>query len=147
MFDLQPFFNNRRSNSLWDGSSDLLGSSSNLFDEFMNSNLSPFKVDIQEDNDKYLLEAELPGVKKEDIKLEVDDQYLNIMVSNSEEVEEKKDNYIRKERRAGSYSRSFRVGNIVEDKVEAEYNNGILEVILPKKEIEKDDGKRVIDIK
>ncbi len=92
------------------------------------------KVDIKENDREFIVEAEVPGVKKEDIQVELDDETLTIAIEHKEEVNEEKDNYIRRERRLGSVSRSFAVPNIVQDQVAAKFENGILRLTLPKKE-------------
>jgi HSP20 family protein len=104
-----------------------------------------FRADIKEKDDEYLIEAEMPGMNKEDIELEIDDNYLRITADHTEETEEKGENYIRRERRQGRYARSFYLDNVKEDEIKAEYNDGILTVHLPK--LEKSEVKRrTIDI-
>jgi len=94
-----------------------------------------FKTDIEDLGDKFRLEADLPGMKKEDIKLDLNGDYLTISAEHNEEKEEKdeKRNYVRKERRYGSYSRSFNVANIDTDHIAASYENGVLTLDLPKR--------------
>ena len=120
---------------------------SSVLEDFMDLNdIAGFKTDIKEKDEEYLIEAELPGMDKEDISLEINNNYLTISANNEEVVEKEKDNYIRKERRSGKYQRSFRLNNVNQEEIEAEYNNGILEVSLPR--IEEDKNKRkTIDIK
>ena len=94
--------------------------------------LPDFRTDIRDAGDRYILEAELPGFRKEDIKLDLKDGILTISAQHSQESEEKKNSYIRRERRYGSFSRSFDVSGIQEDHITAAYNNGVLELTLPK---------------
>lgn len=101
---------------------------------FFTRNTSSMKVDIKETKKEYLLEAEIPGVDKKDIKVNMKDDILTISVEKNEENEEKNDGYIRKERYYGNYSRSFNVDNINSEKIAAKYENGILKLVLPKKE-------------
>jgi HSP20 family protein len=105
-----------------------------------------FRTDVKEKDDKYIIDAELTGMDKEDINVEMDDNYLTITANNEHYEEEEKEGYIRRERRKGNYRRSFYIENIKEDGVEAEYDNGILEITLPKKE-ETVTKKKTIDIK
>ena len=94
-----------------------------------------FRTDIRELDDHYLLEAELPGFRKEDIDLEVKEGVLTISASH-EETEEKKDergNYLCRERRSGSYRRSFDLTGIEEEAIAAAYENGVLKLTLPKR--------------
>jgi len=112
-----------------------------VFDDFeknffngSNTSFSSFKTDIIDKDDKFLLSAELPGYDKQDISIDVNENMLTISAAHNEEHEEKdsKGNYIRRERSYGSYSRSFDISNVKADEIKAEYNNGILELVLPK---------------
>ncbi len=103
------------------------------------------KTDIKDEGDKYVLEAELPGFDKQDIKLDIDNGYLTLTAEHSAEKEDKdsEGKYIRRERSYGSYQRSFDISTVNADKIDAEYKNGILTVQLPKKEIAKPEAKRL----
>lgn len=96
--------------------------------------LPDFRTDIRDDGDKFVLEAELPGFSKEDIALDVKDGILTISAQHTESSEEKseKGEYIRRERRFGSFSRSFDISGIDEAGITAAYKNGVLELSLPK---------------
>ena len=96
-----------------------------------------FKTDILDKGDKYLLQAELPGFKKEDIYIDLDGNNLTIQASHTNETENNSDKVVRKERQYSSFSRSFNVSGIKTDEITANYNNGILELQLPKVEEEK----------
>ena len=98
--------------------------------------VSSMNADVQEFEDKYRLELELPGYKKEDIQAEVKDGYLTINAEHTDSREEKEDGkYIRKERFYGKCQRSFYVGdNLTHEDIRAKFENGILEVMIPKKE-------------
>ena len=102
-----------------------------------NQGLSRMSVDVKDEKDKYVLEAEIPGAKKEDIKLDIDDGVLTLSAEIGNEKNEEKDNYVYRERRYGSVCRSFSLDNIDDSKIKAEYKDGILTVDLPKKEPEK----------
>lgn len=93
---------------------------------------SNFKADIKETDKGYLVEAELPGVNKEDINLEYKEGTLVISAKRNEVIEDKKDNYIRKERHYGEFSRSFYVGKIDKNLITASFENGVLKIELPK---------------
>lgn len=95
-----------------------------------------FKTDIKEEDGKYVLEADLPGFSKDDIKLDVDNEILTISAQRHSEHEDKDKagNYIRCERSYGSYSRSFDVSTIDSEKITASYDNGVLTLDMPKKE-------------
>ena len=107
-----------------------------------------FKTDIRDTGKEFVLEAELPGFDKSDIGIDVKDGYLTITASHSEENDEKdkKGNYLRRERSYGSMTRSFDVSDIEENAITASFNNGVLELILPKKE-DKAEVSRKIEIK
>lgn len=122
-----------------------------VFDNFFNDSVFPshfsnsghMKVDISENEKEYILEAELPGVKKDEINLEVNDDRLTITVNRDEKTEEKKDNYLRRERRTSSMIRSFSLENVASDKITAKHDNGILTLVLPKKEEVTVKGRKI----
>ena len=126
-----------------------------LFDEMFND---PFftrgesklmKTDIKEKGDKYLLEVDLPGYEKEDIKIEIEDGYLTVHASMNKNIDEsdKDSKYVHKERYVGECSRSFYVGeDIKEEDIKASFKNGTLKLELPKKEMKKEDSKKYIEI-
>lgn len=107
-----------------------------------------FRTDVIDQGGNYLLQAELPGFRKEDINIDLKNDLLTISASHKEEKdEEDASKYIRKERYYSSYSRSFRVNNIEAGDIDAAYNNGILEVKFPKKELETKDSIQKIEVK
>ena len=111
------------------------------------SGRSQFRTDISDKGDHYLLEAELPGFDKNDIKIEQDGDVLTISATHSSENEEKdkEGNFVRRERRYGSFSRSFDVAGIDSENIKAAYKNGILELNMPKaKELEPETRKIAI---
>ena len=97
------------------------------------------RIDVSEDDKSYTVHAEIPGVKKEDIHVTVDGALVSISaeVKNEKEVKEG-DKLLRSERYFGRLSRSFSLGQEVDDaSVVAKYNNGVLELQLPKRSIAK----------
>ncbi|SFC59869.1 HSP20 family protein [Alkalibacterium subtropicum] len=104
-----------------------------------------FKTDIIEDDKEYTVEAELPGMDKENIELDYHDNILSISGKQESETkeEDKERNYIRRERSTRSFSRQFLIRDVDEDNISARFNNGILEVKLPKKESDKPENKRI----
>ena len=89
-------------------------------------------VDFSDKDGKYYLKAELPGINKEDINVEVKDGYVTVSGKKEETSEKKDTDYYLKETKSGSFSRSFRLYNKVdEDKIEANYKDGVLTVIIP----------------
>lgn len=123
----------------------------NFFDFWDNglSHMENFHTDILDQGDHYLLQAELPGFQKEDITLDLADDTLTICASHQEEddINDKKHNYIRKERHYNSYKRSFQVDGISPNDISAEYKNGILEIQFPKRELEEKEEVKRIEIK
>ena len=126
-----------------------------LFDEMFND---PFfkrgesklmKTDIKEKGDKYQIEVDLPGYEKENIKIEIEDGYLNIHATMNKDIENDKDSkYVHKERYVGECSRSFYVGeDIKEEDIKASFKNGTLKIELPKQDKKKiEDTKKYIEI-
>ena len=92
-----------------------------------------FRTDVTDTGDSYKLEAELPGFKKEDIKIDIENDCLTISAERHEHKDEEKRNFVKRERVYGSYSRSFDVSGIDADKISAAYADGILTLDLPKK--------------
>jgi HSP20 family protein len=131
MFGLVPF--NRRANDLT-----VKNDVFDLFEDFFNepfgfvASAHPIKADVRETDREYIVEADMPGVRKEDIRLELYDGILTIGVEHNEQTDEQRENYIRKERRYGSCSRNFQVDGVKQEDVTAKYNDGVLTVNLPK---------------
>lgn len=149
MFELTP---NRRKQEGLTGGNDIWDLR-NVIDGFFNESFlpaffgegHPMKADIRENEKEYIIDAELPGIKKEDIKLDLRDDSLTISVEQKSEVKEERDAYIRRERKYGSYSRSFYVQDVKHEDVSAKYNDGVLTIILPKQDGGK-SNKRNIEI-
>jgi HSP20 family protein len=92
-------------------------------------------VDISETDGEYLIKAEIPDVKKEDVKVTLEDGVLTIQGVRNQESEEKGKKYHRVERSYGSFVRSFSLPDLVdEEKVKAEFKDGVLNLQLPKSE-------------
>ncbi len=133
----------------------------NLFDDFMDdfmrrgvdkrsANMQiAMKTDIKETESTYVLEIDLPGFKKEDVKAQLKDGYLTISAerNDSQEEKDKEGRYIRRERYTGAMSRSFYVGkNLTEEDIHAKFENGILKVELPKEQPKKIEENKYIAI-
>ena len=111
----------------------------NEFDKdlHMNDNCNVYNpaVNIQEDEKQFTLELAAPGLQKDDFKINLDNQLLTISKEVTEEKEEVKENYTRKEFVYNSFSRSFRLPKfILAEKIKADYKDGILKLSLPKDE-------------
>lgn len=119
-----------------------------IFDEMMLPKREQnMKCDIYEKDGNYHIEMDVPGFDKKDISIEANDGYLTISAShNSEEDYTGEDkNYIRRERVYGKVERSFYLGDLDQDKIDAEFKNGILSIVVPKKE--ETSNKKRIEIK
>jgi HSP20 family protein len=94
------------------------------------------KIDVTEDDNAYHVRAEIPGVKKEDVKVQVEGNRVSISAENKQEKEEKEgERVLYRECHQGSSYRTFTLGSEVDaSKAEAKYENGTLELTLPKKE-------------
>ena len=131
-----------------------------LFDDFFDDFARParrstppttmMKTDIKEMADRFELDIDLPGFKKEDVHAELKDGYLTINAENTSSNDEKNEDgkYVRRERFYGSCSRAFYVGDdVTEEDIKAKFDNGILKVIVPKKEAKPVvEDKKVITI-
>ena len=104
-------------------------------------------VDIKENEKNYTVKADFPGVSKDDIDISVDNNVLTISAEHKDEAEEKEEGrIIRQERRYGKYSRSFNLGkNIDEASIKAEFDNGVLTLVIPKGDVA--PAKKQIPIK
>ena len=108
-----------------------------LFDDIWSGAQQPsapaFKVDISEDESGFHIDAELPGIARENIALNIEEDVLTIKAERKLETEAGNKNYHRVERSARSFSRSFNLGEVIDqDSINAEFKNGVLHVTLPK---------------
>ena len=115
-----------------------------VFEDFNSSNNS-MKCDVYEKDGAYNIEVDVPGFKKEDINIDVDNGYLTVKASKHFDETEKTKNYICRERRYGKFERSFYLGDLKTDDVEASFENGTLKIRVPK--IEESKDKKRIEIK
>ena len=125
-----------------------------MFSNFFNTSTAPFgtlqefrnnfKVDVRETDDSYLIEAELPGMKKEAIEISYENNYLTISAKDETNKEEKDGKYIRQERSLGECSRSFYIDNIAKEDIAAKFSDGVLSITIPKQN--KETAKTAIPI-
>lgn len=138
MFEMRPY-NRRNHMANYNPFRDMDEFEKNFFENpfsmFETGSLAEFKTDITDNGDSYLLEADLPGFDKKDIKLDINGDLLTIHAERHSEHEEKdkKNKYIRCERSYGSYSRQFDVSGVKTDEIKAKYDNGVLKLTMPKK--------------
>ncbi len=103
------------------------------------------RTDIKEKDNEYILEAELPGFKKEDVDVEVADGYLTISASHNYEHDEKdkEGNFVMHERRSGSFKRSYDTTGIDVANIKASFENGVLTLEMPKLVEQKPESKHL----
>lgn len=144
MFNLMPRRHNQvvSNNSLFDSVenffNDDFGNFFNmpsLLNEGMFSN-GGFRMDVKENDSAYTIEAELPGVNKEDIALDFNNGNLYIAVNHNEDINNDRDNYVHRERRSFQMQRSIYLGDIDVQGINASMDNGILRITAPKLNIE-----------
>lgn len=130
MFDMMPF-ERRNSMARFDPFRELENFEKSFFGDFGGG----FRTDIKDKGDHFELEADLPGVKKEDIAVDIDGDCLTISAQRDSQREEKNDQeqYVRRERSYGSYSRSFDISNVKSEGISGSYENGVLKLVLPKR--------------
>ena len=107
----------------------------------------PMKSDVREKDDQYILDIDLPGFQKEDIKAYVKDGNLIVSATQHKAKEQKKGKMIRQERYTGVYQRSFYVGREVhQEDIQASYKHGVLKLLIPKHPTQKAIADNRIDI-
>ena len=113
---------------------------------FGDNTLTEFKTDIRDMGDGFVLEADLPGFKKEDIKLSLNGETLTIKATRHSDFEDqdKKSGYLRCERSYGTYTRSFDVTGVEVSQISASYNDGVLRVRLPKQGPKQPDNRTIV---
>lgn len=116
-----------------------------IFDNLMEPAHRDMKCDIYEKDGAYHIEADIPGLNKEDITIDHNNGYITIKATKEEKQDEETKNMIRKERFYGTMERKFYVGDVDEDNIEATFKNGVLKIKVPK--IDKDKSKKLIEIK
>lgn len=137
MFNLQPF--RKKTTSLFD------------FDDFFDSDFfAPItshnnflKADVKDNKNEYVIEMDLPGVSKDEVEIDYVNDHLVVHGKRVYDNEVKEENFIRRERSQGEFKRSFYVDNVDESKITASYNNGVLNIVLPKLEEDKPKGKKI----
>ena len=125
MFELTPYSTRR---SVYDPF--------NLFNDFFGTSansIAELRTDITDKGDSFVLEADLPGFKKEDIKIDLENDRLTISATRNSEHEENKSGCIRRERHFGTFERSFDVSGIDTQGIKAAYTDGVLTLTLPKR--------------
>ena len=124
MFELTPYSTRR---SVYDPF--------NFFSDFFGTNNAPMELrtDITDKGDSFVLEADLPGFKKDDIKIDLENDRLTIKAERHSNTETTKNGYVRRERSFGSFERSFDVSGIDTAGIKANYTDGVLTLTLPKR--------------
>lgn len=139
MAGLVPF--NRKNKLIGPSFEDFYG----MLDDFFSDDIVPrrslirdtFKLDVEEKDKEYVIEAELPGVKKEEVSLEINEGHLKISIKREEIIDEEKRNFVHKERRYSSMTRSIYLKDAKSEDIKAKLDNGVLYITVPKKESDK----------
>ena len=115
------------------------------FDDFFDMSFAnPMRTDLRETDTEYILEADLPGYDKKGIEIHYEDGVLTLCARQDDVKEEKAENYLRRERRQGSFSRSIPLPeNVNPDAIKASFDSGVLKVVLPKVEPSKEKGRKI----
>ncbi len=101
-------------------------------------------VDLREEADRFLVQADLPGMAKDDVTIETDGDVLRIIANKEQEVEEKREGYIRRERGSMRFHRQMRLPESVDrDRIKAKLENGVLEISLPKRTAEAERKNKI----
>jgi HSP20 family protein len=142
MTRLAPFVKRARDirGDMWDNFTDLF--SENLLAAVRNDT-HLFRTDIKDSGEKFVIEAELPGFNKEDIKVDYSGNYLTISALRESITKEENENFLRQERHFGEFIRRFYVENIDENAIDATFKNGILTLNCPKLMIPKIEQKLI----
>ena len=141
MFELIPFDRTMRRMAGFDPFRELDNMERSFFNDA--NVVSAFRTDVSDTGDAFKLEAELPGFSKDDIKLDVENDCLTISAERKLDNEEKKPNFVKRERFYGSYSRSFDISGIDCANIKAGYKDGVLTLTLPKQKKEEPTGRRL----
>ncbi len=144
MFELIPFDRRNHRVSVYDPFRALDEMERAFFGGQQPSVLS-FRTDVTDTGESFKLEAELPGFRKDDIKIDIENDCLTISAERHENKDENRPNFVKRERMYGSYSRSFDVSGIDVDRISAAYTDGILTLELPKK-VETPPASRRLEI-
>ncbi len=131
-------FNRKRADLLNPGFTDF----GNMLDDFFAFGVpfqrslaaDTFKIDVQEKEKEYLIEAELPGFTRDEVKVQVEEGRLKIAVSREEASEEQDKHYLHRERRRTSMQRNIHLGESAGEGIRAKLDNGVLTIVVPKKE-------------
>ena len=121
-----------------------------MMDEFFNNSLPQkevkrgFKLDVLENENNYVVEGELPGIERENVNIDFENNLLKISVEQSSEEAVEEKNYIHRERKMYSMERVIKFKNVNQEGIEAKLENGILKVVLPKLEVV--DTKKRIEV-
>jgi len=140
MFDLTPFRKRKElAETLFNTElfKDILGG------DLLNELGMNIRADIKENDNEYIVEAELPGINKEEIVVEFKEDVLTISAQKQKDLDEEKENFVRRERRRGKISRSFYVQNIHSEGITADYKDGVLKIVLPKIQDSGTDAHRI----
>ncbi|SCZ77665.1 Hsp20/alpha crystallin family protein [Acidaminobacter hydrogenoformans] len=124
----------------------------NMLDDFFSDSWMPgrslmrdtFKLDVEEAEDHYKIEADLPGIKKEEVSLDMNEGRLTISIKREEKTDEEKKNYVHQERRVCSMQRTIYLGDAGTEDIKARLEDGVLNIVVPK--VKKTELSKKIEI-
>lgn len=139
MYSMTPFGRNNSLSDFFDNFD------RHFFSGLTRPDFSSFRTDIREEDDRFVLDADLPGFDREDIHLDLQGDVLTITAQHETNKEDKDENgkYVCRERSTSSYSRSFNVSGIRAEDISAAYQNGVLSLSLPKQEEQVPQSRRI----
>ena len=135
----------RRRNDMFDAMNDWFGFPKNFFDDNKISDM--MQSDVTENDKEYTVKIDMPGLKKDEIKLNYSNNVLTVSSNRKtiKDLNNEKDNVIHQERSEGHVSRSYRFPNVVANKIHAKYDNGVLTINLPKQTADSNNSSIQID--
>ncbi|MFL5753256.1 MAG: Hsp20/alpha crystallin family protein [Bacteroidia bacterium] len=116
-------------------------------DDFVSGGIKIPLANVRETKDDFRVELSAPGLTREDFKVDLEDGVLTVSCEKKEESEDKDENYTRREFSYNSFTRTFQIPeNSVEEKINAKYENGMLKIVIPKKETSSAKPKKEIQV-
>ncbi len=117
-----------------------------FFNNFQNESNKLLSTDIKETDKEYVILIDVPGFEKKDIKISLDEGYLTVSATNHKDNKNENEKYLRCERFYGTCSRSYYIGDIKQEEIKANVENGVLKIFIPKNNFRKKEERSFIQI-